>query len=464
MSVTGIDGATIVVVDDEEDTRFLLGEILRRGGHDVLEAESASACLEILRARTVDLVVTDVQMPGMSGIGLCEILRDRHPDLLAIVVTGLGDLQTAVSAIRAGAYDFITKPANGESLRLTITRALEHLATRREVRRLHVERSEEALPGIVGTSVAIRSAMRLTRRVAPSDASVLITGESGTGKELFARALHALSPRANEAFLAINCAAVPAELLESELFGHVKGAFTDAKSSRAGLFLQAGAGTVFLDEIGEMPMEMQPKLLRVLQERTVRPVGSDEETPLQARIITATNRDLESQVELGEFREDLFYRINVVSIPVPPLRDRAGDVPLLVAHVLSKIATRTNKPMKPLSPAALHKLIDYHWPGNIRELENSLERAVAVAQELVDVVHLPDKIRNYEPARFVLHTDNTDEMITLEEMHRRYVRQVLVSVGGNKTQAARVLGIDRRSIYRRLAEDKAQSDGSDGST
>src|SRR5215813_1004078 len=318
-----MDG-TILIVDDDEDTAILLRDSLRKRGFDVESVNSAQQCLEHLRTDPTDVVVTDVQMSGMSGIELCQELRQRYPDLLPLVLTGQGGLDTAIAAIRAGAYDFITKPVKVDALAIAVQRAVEHLSLQREVMRLRRDAHRDLpIDGIAGGSPAIRETIEMIRRVADSDATVLVTGESGTGKELVARALHRLSPRSNEPFVAVNCAAMPAPLLESELFGHVRGAFTDAKRSRAGLFVQAGAGTIFLDEIGEMPIEMQVKLLRVLQERKVRPVGGDEEVPFEARVVTATNRDLETEVDEKRFREDLFYRINVVAIPVPPLRARA---------------------------------------------------------------------------------------------------------------------------------------------
>ena len=330
---------TILIVDDDDDTAVLLRDSLRKRGYDVDAVNSAQQCLERLRTDPADVVVTDVQMSGMSGIELCVELRQRYPDLLPLVLTGQGGLDTAIAAIRAGAYDFITKPVKVDALAIAVQRAVEHLSLQREVKRLRRDAHKDLpIDGIAGGSPAIRETIEMIRRVADSDATVLVTGESGTGKELVARALHRLSPRATEPFVAVNCAAMPAPLLESELFGHVRGAFTDAKRSRAGLFVQAGAGTIFLDEIGEMPIEMQVKLLRVLQERKVRPVGGDEEVPFEARVVTATNRDLETEVEEKRFREDLFYRINVVAIPVPPLRARAGDILLLAQYFLKRIA------------------------------------------------------------------------------------------------------------------------------
>jgi len=363
-------------------------------------------------------------------------------------------VNTAIAAIRAGAYDFLAKPVKLDTLEVAVRRALEHLTLKQEVHRLrHASDQSTPIEGLIGASSALRETADMIRRVADSDATVLITGESGTGKELVARALHKLSVRQNEPFVAINCAAMPAPLLESELFGHVRGAFTDAKASRAGLFVQAKRGTILLDEIGEMPLEMQVKLLRVLQERTVRPVGGDEEIPFEARVVTATNRDLETEVHDKRFREDLFHRINVVGIAVPPLRARPGDVVLLAQHVLELIARRGAKAVAKIDAAATRKLVDYDWPGNVRELENYLERAVAVCGgDEIRVEHLPPKVQKHESSRIEIPTAALTELISLDEMERRYVRQVLVSVGGNKTHAARVLGIDRRSLYRRLEE------------
>ena len=444
----------ILIVDDDDDTAVLLRDSLRKRGFDVDAVNSAQQCLEHLRTDPADVVVTDVQMSGMSGIDLCQELRQRYPDLLPLVLTGQGGLDTAIAAIRAGAYDFITKPVKVDALAIAVERALSHLFLKREVTRLRKQSaSDTPIDGIAGSSPAIRETIEMIRRVSDSDATVLVTGESGTGKELVARALHNLSARHDQPFVAVNCAAMPAPLLESELFGHVRGAFTDAKRSRAGLFVQAGAGTIFLDEIGEMPIEMQVKLLRVLQERKVRPVGGDEEVPFEARVVTATNRDLETEVDEKRFREDLFYRINVVAIPVPPLRSRAGDILLLAQYFLKRIAGRTSKPVQGISGPAARLLMDYDWPGNVRELENCMERAVALCRlDEVTVDDLPSKVQEHQSSKIVITTESPGELITLDEMERRYVRQVLNAVGGNKTHAARILGIDRRSLYRRLEE------------
>jgi two-component system response regulator HydG len=445
--------ARILIVDDEEDTAMLLRDALRRRGWQVDAVLSAADCLAYMRRDPVDVVISDVQMPGMSGIELCDQLYRRYPDCAPIVLTGYGQLDTAIAALRVGAWDFLTKPVKTEVLEVAILRALEHFALQREVKRLNYARvSSEPIEDMLGDSSALRELQRMIRRIAATDATVLIQGESGTGKETVARALHRLSEtRKNEPLVAVNCGAMPAPLLESELFGHVAGAFTDAKSAREGLFLQAGAGTILLDEIGEMPLEMQAKLLRVLQERSLRPVGGDSEMPFDARVIVATNRDLETEVEEGRFREDLFHRINVVSIHVPPLRARTGDVLLLANAFLERAASRKQSFIRGISRRASQLLVDYDWPGNVRELENCVERAATLCRgDEIDVDDLPRKVVEHRSTRLEISTASPAELLTLDEMQHRYVRQVLAAVGGNKTQAAQILGIDRRSIYRRL--------------
>jgi two-component system response regulator HydG len=445
--------ARILVVDDEEDTALLLQDLLKRRGYDVEAVYSAAACLERMRRDPADVVVCDIQMPGMNGIELCDQLYHRYPDCAPIVLTGYGRLDTAIAALRAGAWDFLTKPASADVLEIAIDRALEEFAMQREVKRLITERaSDDPIPDLLGESAVMRELRRTIRRVAATDATVLIQGESGTGKENVASALHRLSPtRKDHPLVAINCGAMPAPLLESEMFGHVKGAFTDAKATRRGLFLEAGRGTLLLDEIGELPLEMQAKLLRVLQERTVRPVGGDEEVPFDARIIAATNRDLETEVDEGRFREDLFHRINVVAISVPALRERAGDVLLLANAFMARIAARRQTFGYTLSRAAAQRLVDYNWPGNVRELESCIERATALCRtQEIDLADLPKTIVEFQPTRLEMSTATPTELLTLDEVNQRYVRQVLAAVGGNKTRAAKILGIDRRSIYRRL--------------
>ena len=446
----------VLVVDDEPDEALLARDVLRRRGCEaraVYDGELALAAIAEAPEQ-VDVVLTDLQMTGLSGLELCAQLRERHPDIPIIVATGQHSVETAVASLRAGAYDFVTKPLAVDAVVAAVERAAEWRHLKGEVLRLRREvDATRPVEGLLGESPAIVRVTDMIRRIADTDATTLITGESGTGKELVARALHAAGPRADLPFVAINCGAVPANLLESELFGHVKGAFTDARRDRPGLHEQAGDGTVFLDEIGEMPLEMQVKLLRVLQQRTVRPVGGDEELPFTARVVCATNRDLEQEVEAGRFREDLFYRVNVVSIALPPLRERGADVLLLAQHILRRIAARTGRKIEGFSPAAARKLVDYDWPGNVRELENSIERAVALTQLTeIAVDDLPDKLRHHASNRVTIETDDPATMITIGELEQRYIKRVLAAVGGNKARAARILGIDRRSLYRRLEE------------
>ncbi|MCE9576172.1 MAG: sigma-54 dependent transcriptional regulator [Deltaproteobacteria bacterium] len=445
--------ASVLVVEDDNDEAELVRDLLVRRGHRATIVTTADAAIESLGSSDVEVVITDVHLRGTSGIELCQRVRASHPDIQVIVMTGQADVETAVGALRAGAWDFVVKPIAADTLVAAVNRAVEHHRVRGELRRLRAGLSARPADGIIGDSHAIREVRELVGRVADGDATVLITGESGTGKELVAQALHHVGPRKREPFVALNCGAVPANLLESELFGHVKGAFTDARRDRAGLFVQAGNGTILLDEIGEMPMEMQVKLLRVLQQRTVRPVGGDDEVPFTARVVCATNRDLETEVEEGRFRQDLYYRVNVVTIEVPPLRGRGGDVLLLAHHFLRGIAERTGKAVGSISADAARKLLDYDWPGNVRELENCMERAVALAR-LTEIVvdDLPAKLREHQSKRLVISGDDPSDLVTLAEMERRYVRQVLGACNGNKTHAARTLGIDRRSLYRRLEE------------
>jgi DNA-binding NtrC family response regulator len=438
-------------VEDDLDAAAMVRDALAARGYKCEMATSAEECLARLPKGDVDVVVTDIGMPGMNGIELCHAIADRYPDILTIVVTGIAGIETAIAAIRAGAYDYLVKPVRVEPMVVAVARALETLALRHDVRRLRETPQPSDVEGIAGTSEAIRETLELVRRVAGSDATVLVTGETGTGKELVARAVHEMSPRRGEPFVAINCGAMPAPLLESELFGHVRGAFTDAKEKRVGLFAQAHGGTIFLDEIGELPIDVQAKLLRVLQERVVRPVGGDREIEVNTRIIAATNKDLELEVEEKRFREDLYYRINVVAIPVPALRARPSDVLPLAQYFVTKTARRSGKQVVGISEAAARLLVGYDWPGNVRELENCIERAVALSRlDQITVDDLPDKVRTYGDENIVIATNSADDLISLDEMHRRYVRKVLEAVGGNKAQAARLLGIDRRSLYRRL--------------
>ncbi|MBN8609076.1 MAG: sigma 54-interacting transcriptional regulator [Deltaproteobacteria bacterium] len=445
--------SNILIVDDDLDAAETVAESLRaRGFRATPEVNPAEALNDAMKDQ-FDVVVTDLQMRSLDGLALCERIVGARPDLPVVVMTGHASVDAAVGALRAGAFDFIVKPVDPEILALTVERAVQHHQLHSEVHRL---RSEAAISTgsskLLGESPAMRRVQEIIRRIAPTQATVLVTGESGTGKELVARAIHESSGRADGPFIAINCAAVPATLLESELFGHAKGAFTDAKVQRRGLFLEAQGGTLFLDEIGEMPLEMQVKLLRALQERTVRPVGGNQEMPFDARVVAATNRDLEKEIAEKRFREDLYYRVNVCSVPVPSLREREGDVPLLARTFVERFAKKHEKAVKGIAAPALAKIVQYDWPGNVRELENGIERAVAMAQhDQLVVEDLPERVRAYRPEGGGSFLPSTvAELVTMEELERRYVDHVLKLVKGNKSRAARVLGFDRRTLYRRL--------------
>ena len=440
-----------LIVDDEPDMGKLMDAGLRAVGIQTRVVAGSEEALALVASEDFDVVLTDLQMPGMSGLELCERLVAQRPDVPVVVVTAHGTLESAIGAIRAGAYDFVQKPIKIETLQLTVERALRHHGLSEEIRILR----EVALPapfeGIVGQSAPMRTVFDLVARVAPTDASVLLTGESGTGKELVARALHGRSRRHAGPFVPINLAAVPESLVESELFGHARGAFTDARSARTGLFLQASGGTLFLDEIGEMPLSLQPKLLRALQERTIRPVGGDHEIPIDVRIVAATNRDLEACVEDGRFREDLFYRINVVRIELPPLRARGQDILQLAQQAVDRFADSMKKEVRGIAAPAAERLLTYDWPGNVRELQNAVESAVALTRfSEITVDDLPEKIRDYKSSHVLVAGDDPGELPTLDEVERRYILRVMQSVHGNKALASRVLGLDRKTLYRKL--------------
>lgn len=452
----------ILVVDDDLDMGKELERVLQRQHYEVHVAQRADEAFDVFMKEDFDVVLTDLNMKGMSGIELCDRVVQNRRDVPVVVVTGFGSMDTAVATLRAGAFDFLTKPFNVEQLTLSIERAVRHRELEAEVKRLRREvfdMTASTSAGsygwgdeIVGRSAAMRSVFELISRVASTDATVLVTGESGSGKELVARAIHRGSERKSGPLVAINCAAMPEALLESELFGHAKGAFTDAKTSRRGLFVEASGGTLFLDEIGEMPLGMQAKLLRALEDRRVRPVGATNETPFDARIVVATNRDLEVMVKEKTFREDLYYRINVVQVEIPPLRSRGEDVLLLAQMFVRKLAERHKKDVTGFSAAVADKLMTYTWPGNVRELLNSLERAVALASfEQLTVEDLPPKIRDYRPGVLVIGAaEREEDLVPLEEVERRYIARVMEIVGGNKVQATKILGIDRSTLYRKL--------------
>jgi two-component system response regulator HydG len=442
----------VLIVDDERNMCELLETDLTLRGFEASWTTSAADALRTVRGDDFDVVLTDIRMPGTTGIHLCQQIARDYPDLPVIVMTAFGSLDTAVAALRAGAYDFVTKPIEMDLLALAVTRAIRQHQLQRQVRELAEAVDHQAHFGeIIGDSPAMQRVYAQLAQLAATETSVLLAGESGTGKELVARSLHRKSRRASGPFVAVNCAAIPETLLESELFGHAKGAFTDARQERQGLFARAQGGTLFLDGIGELPLAMQVKLLRALEERAVRPVGSDQEVPFDTRIISATNRDLEAAIDEGRFRDDLYYRINVIQIELPPLRARGADVLLLAQHFLEVFAESMHKEVVGIHQAAADRLLSYNWPGNVRELRNVVERAVALTQhDHITAADLPEKIRDHRGGQVVIGGDDPSELVSLEELQRRYIAHVLEATGGNQTQAAAILGVDRKTLYRKL--------------
>ena len=440
----------ILVADDDKEMCELAEASLSRRGYKVTWRLSPEEALAELDREDFAVLLIDIHMQGMNGLELCSQALLKRPDAVVVVMTGFGTLEDAIGAMRAGAYDFITKPVSTDALALSVDRAARHRAMNDELKRLRRRVDQHELPNIVGHSESIRHMADIVERIAETDTSVLITGESGTGKELVARAIHERSGRRGP-FLAVNCAALPETLLESELFGHARGAFTDARVARQGLFVEAHNGTLFLDEVGEMPLGMQAKLLRALQERKVRPLGTGQEIPFDSRLITATNRELEGEVEAKRFREDLFYRINVVRIDVPPRCSRGNDMLMLAQYFLERAAARSGRQVTRIGRLVAEKLTDYDWPGNVRELENCMERAVALARfDEITVEDLPEKVRQFQPTEFQNMSSNPLELPSMEEVEERHIRRVLTAVGGNKTLAAKVLKLDRRTLYRKL--------------
>ncbi|MEK6618431.1 MAG: sigma-54 dependent transcriptional regulator [Nitrospirota bacterium] len=447
------DAGTILVVDDEPEMRALLQDVLQERGHHVTVAQSGREALKRLAEAECAVVLTDLRMKEMQGIELLGEIKRSYPDINVILMTAFGSVETAIEAMKQGAYDYLVKPIKNEELIRVTERAVREAALRREVNRLRREvHKEYSFHQILGKSKPMREVFDLIRRVADSPANVLITGESGTGKELVAKAIHYNSERRDAPFVPVNCAAIPETLLESELFGHVKGAFTDAKTDKRGLFEEAQKGTIFLDEISELPLMLQAKLLRVIQEREIRHVGATRVVPVDVRIIAATNLMLAEEVKAKRFREDLFYRLNVIEIRLPPLRERKEDIPLLVEAFLRKCAEASHKEVRGMTESALALLMDYPWPGNVRELENVIERAVTLARgEKIMPEDLPPAIQGARGERRVMD-EATERTLPLQEVEKEYILRILEKTGGNKYQAAQVLGIDRKTLYRKLAE------------
>jgi len=452
---------TLLVIDDDANTCELLAERLDPSKFAVFWTTQPEQAEGMLRERAFDVVLTDSRMQRLDGIELCARLVEKYPAVPVVVMTAFGSMDMAVNAMRAGASDFLAKPVDVELFSMTLERAIAHASLRREVVELRREqRLVNQYGELVGSSHAMQSVYQMVERAAPSDASVLISGESGTGKEVLARTIAAKSARAGGPFVAINCAALPEPLLESELFGHTRGAFTDAHTAREGLLAQANHGTLFLDEVGDLPLALQPKLLRVLQERVIRPIGSDKEVPVDVRLICATNRDLESAIAERRFRADLYYRINVIHITLPRLAVRGDDVLVLARHFLGRFGRDKSADALGLSADAERLLAAYPWPGNVRELANCMERAVVLARgRSIAADDLPEKIREYRQGQVQAAGVEATELVALEEIERRYILRVLDAMHGNKSRAAQVLGLDRKTLYRRLERYGATPNG-----
>jgi two-component system response regulator AtoC len=444
---------SILIVDDEENMRVMLRAMLRQQGFDVWQAESAEKALGILDSQVPDFVLTDVRMSGMSGIDLVKELVEKDVPTTILVMSAYGSVDTAVEAMQAGAYDYIMKPFKADEVVLTLRKAQEREELRRENRELKEKLTRErSFDGIISENSAMKSVFHQIDRIAGYKTTVLITGESGTGKELVARAVHQRSDRGDGPFVAVNCGAIPEHLLESELFGHRKGAFTDAVSDKKGLFEAANLGTLFLDEIGELPAMLQVKLFRVLQDEQIRRVGETRDIPVDVRILAATTRDLPVEIKEGRFREELFYRLNVVSISLPPLRARKEDIPLLTDHFVRRNNERFKLSIKGLEPEAQRMVANHGWPGNIRELENAVEHACLMAEgTMIRAGDLPESIQKAnDPIKQFLAIGETSVKKTVEYVEEVLIRRALEKTGGNRTRAAKLLEISHRALLYKM--------------
>jgi two-component system NtrC family response regulator len=445
---------SVLVVDDERSIRIGLKGLLAKEGYEVTTAESGEEALRLLPNSPVDLVLTDLRLPGLDGVSLLKQIKQQHPDIVVLMMTAYGSEKIAVEAMKAGAYDYIVKPFDNDEVRLLIGQALERLALRRQVQQLH-ERLDTAFrfENLLGTSTVMQRVFDIVRKVAATDLTVLITGESGTGKELIANALHQNSPRKGGPFIKVNCAAMARELVESELFGHEKGAFTGAIAAREGKFEAADGGTIFLDEIGDMGGETQAKVLRVLQEQEFERVGGNRTIKVDVRVIAATNRNLQQMMEEGKFREDLFYRLNVVQIPLPPLRERREDIPLLATHFLKEVADRYGRGAMTLSPDAYGALLSASWPGNVRELKNVIqEAAVLCTAPLIPAAELRITQYAHTPGLTPFATFREAKQQVVEAFERDFISRALRRHQGNITRTAEELGLHRQQLQQKIRE------------
>ncbi len=447
--------ATILIVDDEDTTRNLCRDVVADAGLRTRTASTTEQALEILDQYPIDLAITDLRVPQMGGLELLKRIRETYPQTAVIVLTQYGTIESAVEATRMGAVDYVTKPFHVPELRNKIDRVIRSLEIDQENRVLREQlRTRPGFGGLLGVSPKMQRVYRLIEKVSQHNYPVLILGESGTGKELVARSIYFSGPRQNRQFVPVDCSALVPTLIESELFGYVKGAFTGAMHAKTGLMEAAGNGTLFLDEIGDMPVDLQAKLLRALQEREIKPVGSTERISISTRVIAATNRDLDSAVRQGQFRQDLYFRLNVVQIKLPPLRERKSDIPLLVNSFLEKFS-EPNGRIRTISDDAMARLIAYDWPGNVRELENAIERAVALGSgPILHVGDLPSNLHYGAHDRL----PQTDEVLPLEELERRAILRALRESSGDKLAAARLLGIGKTTLYRKLKQYDAESE------
>ena len=442
----------ILVVDDDESLRWVTQAQLQQSGYEVNAAASGNEGLASIRQVPPDLVITDLMMPGMSGLDLLRKIRADYPEILVIVVTAFGTVETAVEAMKAGAYDYVTKPVNMDELRLIVSRGLEHLDLKEEVRQLRSNLDAKyGFENILGRSKSLLYVLDMASRAAQATSTVLIRGETGTGKELVAKAIHFNSRRKDRPFITINCGAIPKDLLESELFGHVKGSFTGALANKRGKVELADGGTLFLDEIGELPLELQVKLLRLIQQGEVEKVGGAGVTKIDVRIIAATHRNLQAMAEDGAFREDLYYRLAVIPLELPLLRERADDIPELVQHFFLQATEKQGRPDLILPTRLVPYFSGYTWPGNVRELENIIERIVVLARdEEITLNDLPDFLRRERPAMEALHLDLPPHGISLETVEKELIVRALEKFGGNQTHAAQYLDISRKTLIYRM--------------